>query len=45
MTVRGPLEATIHIEVANMTVRKTAVLLLNHLALESSVEPSAMLSF
>ena len=44
-TVRGPPEATICIGAAIMTVRKTAVLLLNHLALESLVEPSAMLSF
>ena len=44
-TVRGPPEATIHIGAAATIAERTAVLLLNHLALESSVEPSAMLSF
>ena len=41
--MRGPPGATIHTEVAVVTVRRTAVLLLNRLALESSAEPSALL--
>ena len=40
---RGPPEATIHTGVAVMIVRRTVVLLLNRLALESSAEPSALL--
>ena len=43
--VRGPLEATIRTAAAVMTVRKTVVLLLNHLALGSSAESSATPSF